>query len=83
MATAQAAYAAEKAIGHDEEHIKQDVTNYKGDAGKPGPSMLALTWQGKGKVHVGKYCQNIAIREESSWVRKLRVAQRRSPDPRF
>jgi hypothetical protein len=54
MATAQAAYAAEKAIGHGPEHIKQDVSNYSGEAGDPSKTMLALTWQGKQKVKVGK-----------------------------
>ncbi|KAM7205437.1 S-glutathione dehydrogenase [Naviculisporaceae sp. PSN 640] len=48
----QAAYAVEKAIGHDEEHIKQDVSNYTGDAGDSSQTMLALVWKGKQKVAV-------------------------------
>lgn len=48
----QAAYAVEKAIGHDKEHIKQDVSNYSGDAGDPSETMKALVWKGKQKVAV-------------------------------
>lgn len=51
--TSQAAYAVEKAIGHDTEFIKQDVANYKGKGeGEPSETMKALTWQGKQKVQV-------------------------------
>lgn len=51
--TSQAAYAVEKAIGHDPEFIKQDVANYKGKGeGNPAETMKALTWQGKQKVQV-------------------------------
>lgn len=50
---AQAAYAAEKAIGHDKEFIKQDVAGYTGEGqGEPGETMKALVWQGKQKVEV-------------------------------
>jgi len=50
---AQAAYAAEKAIGHDPEFIKQDVASYTGKgAGEPNETMKALAWQGKQKVEV-------------------------------
>lgn len=52
MAASQVAYAAEKAIGHDQENIKQDVSNYKG-AGDPNETMKALVWQGKQKVEIG------------------------------
>jgi hypothetical protein len=54
MATSQLAYAAEKAIGHQDEIIKQDVSNYAGEGlGDPNQTMLALTWQGKNSVAVG------------------------------
>lgn len=53
MATSQLAYAAEKAIGHQPEYIKQDVTNYNAEGlGDPNEKMLALTWQGKNSVAV-------------------------------
>ncbi|KAI1770608.1 GroES-like protein [Hypoxylon cercidicola] len=51
MAT-QAAYAVEKAIGHDGSSITaQDVANYDGEAGKE-ETMKALCWMGKNKVEV-------------------------------
>jgi len=54
MAASQAAYAVEKAIGHDGSSItQQDVANYgKADAGEGAETMLALTWQGKNTVKV-------------------------------
>ncbi|KAK2011654.1 alcohol dehydrogenase GroES-like domain-containing protein [Colletotrichum eremochloae] len=52
MAT-QAAYAAEKAIGHQDDAITaQDVSNYDGDKGESGELMKALVWQGKNKVEI-------------------------------
>ncbi|KAK4208770.1 S-glutathione dehydrogenase [Rhypophila decipiens] len=48
----QAAYAVEKAIGHDTEHIKQDVSSYSGNDGDSSETMLALVWKGKQKVAV-------------------------------
>ena len=54
MATSQAAYAVEKIIGHDEETLKQDVSNYKREGwGEADETMKALVWQGKQKVEVG------------------------------
>src|SRR6266699_2274328 len=51
--TSQVAYAAEKAIGHDKEFIKQDVADYTGDGHHvSGETMKALVWQGKQKVAV-------------------------------
>ncbi|KFA81965.1 hypothetical protein S40288_04383 [Stachybotrys chartarum IBT 40288] len=51
MAT-QAAYAAEKAIGHDNNAItEQDVSNYN-KTGDASETMKALTWVGKNKVEV-------------------------------
>jgi threonine dehydrogenase-like Zn-dependent dehydrogenase len=48
----QAAYAAEKAIGHDDNAItQQDVTNYA-STGDPNETMKALTWVGKNKVQM-------------------------------
>jgi len=61
MATSQAAHKAEQAIrtdssGHKSDPdatIKQDVSNYSGDAADPsGATMKALTWQGKNTVKV-------------------------------
>ncbi|KAI1800112.1 GroES-like protein [Daldinia bambusicola] len=50
--TSQAAYLAEKAIGHDGSSItKQDVSNYSGDAGRE-ETMKALCWMGKYSVKV-------------------------------
>ncbi len=49
----QAAYVVEKAIGHQKENIKQDISNYEG-VGDPNETMKALVWQGKQKVQVGK-----------------------------
>jgi len=52
MATSQAAYAAERAIGHDDSAItQQDVADYK-ETGAQGETMKALTWQGKNKVQI-------------------------------
>lgn len=51
MATSQLAYAAEKAVGHQPEFTKQDVSNYDGEGqGDPNKKMIALTWQGKNLV---------------------------------
>lgn len=52
MSVSQAAYQAEKAIGHDGSTItQQDVTNYEG-AGDKENTMKALVWQGKNKVQI-------------------------------
>ncbi|KAL8387032.1 hypothetical protein RB595_010208 [Gaeumannomyces hyphopodioides] len=55
MATSQAAYAAEKAIGHQDQPpqdstIKQDVADYSGETGNQSRTMKALVWLGKNKV---------------------------------
>lgn len=52
MAVSQAAYAAEKAIGHQGDEVTaQDIANYsKPGHGDPSATMKALTWQGKNKV---------------------------------
>lgn len=55
MATSQAAYAAEKAIGHDDNAVtQQDITNPNQDPafGDPNEKMLALAWMGKNKVEM-------------------------------
>lgn len=49
----QAAYVVEKVIGHGEENLKQDISNYEGKAGDSTETMKALVWRGKGKVVVG------------------------------
>lgn len=54
MATSQAAFVAEKAVGHDKEFIKQDVANYR-EVGEAEETMKALVWQGKQRVEVGMY----------------------------
>ncbi|TLS21743.1 uncharacterized protein PpBr36_09283 [Pyricularia pennisetigena] len=52
MATAQAVYAAEKAIGHQEGGItRQDVSDYT-ETGDPSQTMKALVWMGKNKVEI-------------------------------
>ncbi|KAK0732915.1 chaperonin 10-like protein [Lasiosphaeria miniovina] len=51
MAAAQAAHGVEKAIGHSEEHVRQDASSYEG-IGEPGATMKALVWQGKQKVEI-------------------------------
>jgi hypothetical protein len=52
----QAAYKAEKAIGHDDNaETVQDVTNPSNDGGKYGDEsekMIALAWQGKNTVEM-------------------------------
>jgi hypothetical protein len=59
MALSQAAYAFEKAIGHDRSSvIKQDISNPAIDRQKyadpSGEKMKALLWMGKNKVEVRK-----------------------------
>jgi hypothetical protein len=52
MAASQAAYVAEKAIGHDDNAItSQDVSGFP-DAGE-ADRMNALVWMGKNKVDIG------------------------------
>ena len=54
MALSQAAYQAEKAIGHgDNSIIQQDVSNYQ-QKGDDSGSMKALVWMGKQKVEMGR-----------------------------
>ncbi|KAK0708632.1 chaperonin 10-like protein [Lasiosphaeris hirsuta] len=53
MATSQAAYAVERAIGHDHEFLQQDVSDYKAKGeGEQDETMKALVWQGKQTVQV-------------------------------
>lgn len=58
MALSQAAYQAEKALGHGDNAVTaQDVTNPAMDREKYGDSsetMKALAWMGKNTVEVGK-----------------------------
>lgn len=50
----QAAYQAEKVIGHGDNAVtQQDVTSYDDKTGKPGETMKALAWMGKNKVKMG------------------------------
>lgn len=52
MATSEAAYLAEKIIGHDDNAItEQDVSNYQ-ETGA-ATTMKALVWRGKNKVEIG------------------------------
>lgn len=49
----QAAYQAEKVIGHGDNAVtKQDVTNYE-ETGDRSQTMKALAWMGKNKVKMG------------------------------
>lgn len=54
MATSQAAYKVEQAVGHSGEPVvKQDVANtYAAGAGDPSNTMKAVVWKGKQKVAV-------------------------------
>jgi len=54
MAMSQAAYAAEKAIGHDDNAIThQDLTNpAQQEFGDPSDKMKAIAWMGKNKVEL-------------------------------
>ncbi|KAL2257432.1 hypothetical protein VTK26DRAFT_181 [Humicola hyalothermophila] len=52
MATSQAAYVAEQAIGHDQQNISQDVSTFDDKTGESNEMMKALVWQGKQKVEV-------------------------------
>ncbi|OIW29202.1 GroES-like protein [Coniochaeta ligniaria NRRL 30616] len=64
MATSQLAYAAEKAIGHQPEYIKQDVSNYNAEGlGDPNEKMIALTWQGKNSVAVSEVAKPKVIED--------------------
>lgn len=52
MAASEAAYLAEKVIGHGDNAItEQDVSTYE-DIGA-GTLMKALVWRGKNKVEIG------------------------------
>lgn len=52
MATSEAAYLAEKVIGHGDNAItEQDVSNYQ-ETGA-ATTMKALVWRGKNKVEIG------------------------------
>ena len=57
MATSQAAFVAEKAVGHgNNATIQQDVSNPALDPvrlGDPNERMKALAWIGKNKVELG------------------------------
>ena len=63
MAMSQAAFQAEKAIGHDDNAVTmQDVTNPAfNDWGDPSEKMKALAWMGKNKVEVSKFDPNCPI----------------------
>ena len=54
MSATQAAYEAEKAIGHDKNVItQQDLSAFP--SGGQGDSMHALVWIGKNKVEMGMH----------------------------
>ncbi|KLU83018.1 S-(hydroxymethyl)glutathione dehydrogenase [Magnaporthiopsis poae ATCC 64411] len=57
MATSQAAYAVEKAIGHKDQPpqdsiVKLDVADNSGETGDSNRTMKALVWLGKNKVEM-------------------------------
>lgn len=58
MALSQAAYQAEKAMGHGDNAVTaQDVTNPGNDRNKygdPSVTMKALAWMGKNNVQMSK-----------------------------
>ncbi|KAK2600125.1 hypothetical protein QQS21_005140 [Conoideocrella luteorostrata] len=55
MALSQAAYAAEKAVGHDTNAItEQDISTYPSSGGGEEDLMSALVWMGKNKVEMAK-----------------------------
>jgi hypothetical protein len=61
MATAQAAFKVEQALGHhDNAIIEQDISDPAVDRAKyadpSGATMKALVWMGKNKVEVREYC---------------------------
>lgn len=52
MSATQAAWQAEKALGHDNNAVTaQDVSDYS-KTGDPNATMKALTWQGPSKVEM-------------------------------
>ena len=55
MATSQAAYKLEQAVGRDDPAIitEQNVSTTTHGAGNDSGSMKALVWQAKNKVEVG------------------------------
>jgi hypothetical protein len=58
MALSNAAWSAERAIGHDENAATmQDVSNpdLRAEYGDPSVKMKALVWMGKNVVQVGKF----------------------------
>jgi len=65
MATSQAAYGLEKAIGHDGSSIiRQDVADYKAPGtGDPSQAMKALCWMGKNSVKVVEVPKPVIIED--------------------
>ncbi|KAF2839277.1 alcohol dehydrogenase [Patellaria atrata CBS 101060] len=74
MAMSQAAYAAEKAIGHDDNAVtSQDITNPALDRERYGDSsvkMKALAWMGKNTVKVVE-CPKPKVVEEKDVILKV------------
>src|SRR5690242_3939805 len=55
MSVSEAAYAAEKAIGHDDNAVtQQDVSEFS-KINPSGETMKALAWMGKHKVEIGEF----------------------------
>ena len=52
MALSQAAYRIEKALGHEDATVKQDISTFQ-SSGDSSDSMKALVWQGKQQVAIG------------------------------
>lgn len=60
MATSEAAYLAEKVIGHGDNAItEQDVSTYENIGA--GTLMKALVWRGKNKVEIGLWILFCAV----------------------
>lgn len=57
MALSQAAWLAEKAIGHGDANTIQDVANLgnKPEWGDSTETMKALVWMGKNEVKIGTF----------------------------
>ena len=54
MSVTQAAWQAEKAIGHGDNAVtSQDVSDYS-KTGDPSKTMKALVWQARNKVEIGQ-----------------------------
>ena len=78
MAASQAAFAAEKAMGHGDNAVTaQDVTNpgNKPEWGDSSEKMKALAWMGKNSVQMGKSSHQGSSRPLTEIVSRCTEAQ--------